>query len=88
MLTGLDCPSCGSQRFLHALLNGRITEAFSYNFFLIISLPYFILLFIEWLLPNCNLKSLLRKWLWSRYTIIAFIILYFAWFIIRNIIGQ
>lgn len=31
LLTGYDCPGCGSQRALHALLHGRVAEAWSYN---------------------------------------------------------
>ena len=29
--TGFDCPGCGSQRALHALLHGEFIQAFSYN---------------------------------------------------------
>lgn len=30
-LTGYDCPGCGAQRALHALLHGRLSEAAAYN---------------------------------------------------------
>ena len=30
-VTGLDCPGCGSTRAMHALLHGRVGEAFRYN---------------------------------------------------------
>lgn len=30
-VTGLDCPGCGTTRALHALLHGRIGEAFRLN---------------------------------------------------------
>lgn len=31
VLTGFDCPGCGSTRAMHALLHGRVGEAFRYN---------------------------------------------------------
>ena len=37
--THLDCPGCGSQRAIHALLNGQITQAINYNLLLVLSLP-------------------------------------------------
>lgn len=30
-LTGLHCPGCGTQRALHALLNGRVQQAAGFN---------------------------------------------------------
>jgi hypothetical protein len=38
-LTGLLCPGCGSQRALHDLLHGNVTEAFRYNALLVASIP-------------------------------------------------
>lgn len=43
-LTGLDCPGCGSQRMIHALLHGDITAAWHHNAFLLCFLPWLILL--------------------------------------------
>ena len=31
-LTGLNCPGCGMQRFLHALMHGHFSEAIHYNY--------------------------------------------------------
>ncbi|MCH5245534.1 MAG: DUF2752 domain-containing protein [Muribaculaceae bacterium] len=46
MLTGYDCPGCGSQRALHALLHGDLSAAWNFNPALFVSAPIiFILLF-------------------------------------------
>ncbi|MDE5643629.1 MAG: DUF2752 domain-containing protein [Muribaculaceae bacterium] len=39
LITGYDCPGCGSQRALHALLHGRLGEAWHYNPALFVLLP-------------------------------------------------
>ena len=39
-LTGYKCPGCGSQRAIHALLNGDVAGAFRYNALLLISVPW------------------------------------------------
>ena len=38
-LTGLNCPGCGSLRALHAVLHGRLVEAFCCNPLLMACLP-------------------------------------------------
>ena len=40
-LTGWQCPFCGGQRMLHALLHGNLCEAFVLNPFLFVSIPFF-----------------------------------------------
>jgi hypothetical protein len=40
VLTGLECPGCGSQRAIHSLLNGHLADAFRYNALAVIALPY------------------------------------------------
>lgn len=39
MLTGWECPGCGSQRMLHALLHGEMGAAWKANPFLLCALP-------------------------------------------------
>lgn len=40
LLTGLECPGCGSQRAIHSLLNGDIGAAAHYNLLLVLAIPY------------------------------------------------
>lgn len=44
VLTSLKCPGCGSQRAIHALLNGDIMRAFYFNALLVLSIPLVLLL--------------------------------------------
>lgn len=39
VLTGYDCPGCGSQRALHAALHGHWADAWHYNSFLFFAIP-------------------------------------------------
>lgn len=38
-VTGWDCPGCGTQRAVHALLHGRVAEAWHYNAMLFVAVP-------------------------------------------------
>lgn len=47
-LTGLSCPSCGGTRMVYSLLNLEIYQAFRYNSFIFISIPYIMYIYIDW----------------------------------------
>lgn len=84
MITGLSCPGCGMQRFLHALMHGHIYEAFSYNWFFVYAIPYTLLL----VAARINLLSRLPRLehaLHSSIAVYFYLISYFVWFIVRNI---
>lgn len=40
LLTGYDCPGCGSQRAIHHLLNLEIGKAFRANALMVAAIPY------------------------------------------------
>ncbi len=82
-LTGYKCPGCGSQRAIHALLNGDVAAAFSYNAMLFISVPWVALcLFAETQrVRNPRLYARLHPSI----LIWLFLALILAWWLLRNI---
>lgn len=83
LLTGYDCPSCGSQRALHALMHGDFVGAIKFNLFLVIGIPYLLLAIIA--------GYIRRPWaVWiSRHVVTPlmayiYIALFFVWWILRN----
>ena len=80
-LTGYDCPGCGSQRAIHAFLNGRIWEGIQYNYLLVPALLYVMALTI---FPRegkvySALSGSTACWIWFG--------VFIAWWIGRNIVG-
>jgi hypothetical protein len=84
-LTGLSCPGCGMQRFLHAFLHGRFAEAISYNYLLAILVPYIILYGFGKLVLTGHTQERWLSILEGRAVTLTMVILAPAWFIVRNI---
>lgn len=82
-LTGYKCPGCGSQRAIHALLNGDVAAAFRYNAMLFIAAPWILLcLFAETQrVRNPRLYARLHPSL----LIWLFLATILAWWLLRNI---
>lgn len=87
LLTGLQCPGCGAQRFLHALLQGRVGEALAHNYFLIPTLLYLALFLLSRILPPCAARQRLTRIVECRALAAAFLIATVAWFVVRNVLG-
>ncbi len=86
MLTGWQCPGCGSQRAIHSLLHLDIAAAWRYNALLVLSIPYLLLLVVaEWggaRRESRLYRALNREWLiWSYFALVI------AWWVARNIFG-
>lgn len=83
-LTGYDCPACGIQRSLHALLNGDTVTALRYNYFLLISIPYFIAIAITtfW---KADLIVKMGYYVQHPKVVRAILVLIIIWWIVRNI---
>jgi hypothetical protein len=84
-MTGLECPACGSQRAVHAILNGSFLEGFLYNPFIVISIPYgFGLVMI--MLFKTPFTAKLRSKLLHHYAVYTYCVIFVGWWIIRNLI--
>ena len=85
MLTGWQCPGCGSQRAVHALLTGNLATAWHYNALLVVALP-----FIALLLAGLAMRRRYPRFdaalnsLWVIWTVLVVIS---AWWLARNIMG-
>ena len=83
MLTGYDCPSCGGQRALHALLNGRVYDAFMLNPFLFLVAPY--ILAVLYSSFSKSMVAMKIKPFVSHYvTISIYLFVYILWWVVRN----
>jgi hypothetical protein len=83
-VTGLDCPACGLQRALHAMLHGDFARAWSFNPFLFAGLTY--LLMSLW--GNCSFlpgSGGVCRAVHSPIMAYGYIALFFIWWIIRNL---
>lgn len=83
MLTGLSCPGCGSQRALHALLNGHWAEAVRFNALFIAEIPLIGLLLLS-RLPGRHF-SRMRRLLGARTFILLILATIIIWTVVRNI---
>lgn len=82
-LTGLDCPGCGAQRALHALLQGSFVEAFWYNPFLWLVMPYLLALLLTMFLGEAT-SPRFYSWLRSRSIVRLYLLLFLFWWVFRN----
>lgn len=81
---GVDCPGCGSQRAVHALLNGDIVAAWGFNALLVASIPLLVLLtFAEF---NRTRYPRLWHFLNSRGFIVAVLTVILIWAVGRNLV--
>ena len=86
-LTGLSCPGCGMQRFVHALANGHPMEAISYNAFLPLVIIYVLLFALERLVLTGTAQTRLREVVEGRTACLSLAAAVPLWFVARNLLG-
>lgn len=79
--TGFDCPGCGTQRSVHALLNLELVTAFSYNPLLYMGFIYGVI----YLLFFQKMSSRYRSIIFGSTGVIIWGILIICFTIIRNL---
>lgn len=81
--TGLKCPGCGSQRAIHALLNGDFVEAVRLNAVFVLSLGIIaVYAYGELVRTKC---PVFYRTISSRAVVYSLVAMYVAWWILRNI---
>lgn len=83
MLTGWKCPGCGSQRMIHALLHGDLTDAWHHNAFFILLIPLLLLLGFAEILRK-RIPGFYRR-LHSPNIIISLLGVTMLWWLLRNL---
>jgi len=86
-VTGLNCPGCGFQRAMHALLHGRLSEALHYNLFLAIGIPYLAAVFSANALLQGEKRAKVLNVLEGRLMAWFYVVTFIIWFIVRNILN-
>ncbi len=84
VITGWDCPGCGTQRAVHAMLHGQFAEAWAYNPLFILEIPLLIMLFITGINPERFPR--LTRFFTSGIFILSLLAVIVTFTIIRNLI--
>ena len=84
LLTGWSCPGCGLQRAVHALLHGRLWEAYTYNLFFIFSIPYLLAACCSLLCYPKRWRAPLHHFCHHNWVVYPYVALFFAWWVLRN----
>ena len=87
LLTGLSCPGCGIQRAIHALLHGDLSDAISYNLYLVYAGPYAGLLIVQDFFLSPKLKEKWIKVLEHKLLVRFYVYSFIIWLFLRNFLN-
>ena len=81
------CPGCGAQRFAYHLMHGDILGAVHYNYFVALLAPYLLLLLSGELIPSRRWRQYVHTHFVTKFYCLFYVVLYFLWWVLRNILG-
>lgn len=84
VLTGLDCPGCGSTRAVHQLLNGDVAAALGFNVVMVLAVPYLLYSWAAWALAALGWPRLPAV-RWRAGAVWALVVLIVAFWALRNL---
>ena len=84
-LTGMNCPFCGGQRMIRALLQADFIAAFSYNPFLICSLPLFSIWIARYMFPLQIQRIHYLSQICTDRTFFLYLLTALFWGLVRNL---
>ena len=86
LLTGYSCPGCGFQRAVHALLHGDVVGAVRFNLFLLVGVPYLLLVAVASVVPKTERTAAFRRLAYHKYWVYLYITLFCIWWVLRNVL--
>jgi len=85
MITGLDCPLCGSQRAILCFVRGEFSKGFAYNYALIVMIPLLTAFILVEFFNKSHRFDHLKALLYHRWARYSYFSLFFLWWIVRNL---
>lgn len=70
----------------HALLQGNVREAISYNYYMVLAGPYVLAFLVDWLMPDGNARARFRQLLEKKWLVWTYIVTFCVWLVVRNIL--
>ncbi len=85
LLTGYECPGCGSQRAIHSLLHLDFRAAFRYNALMVVAIPYILVGIYLQYFGGSRRHPKVEKALFGRWSALTVLVLVLVFWIGRNL---